>query len=97
MDTYQVGTNFVQNATLNWQHLIHLTKHNNQNTAGGYKMIENNQRTVCEVFSRSMGFIRPVSNFNIGKFSEFSERKTFTEANSLSAGQRHFDLLKKAS
>ena len=60
-------------------------------------MIENNQRTVCEVFSRSMGFIRPVSNFNIGKFSEFSERKTFTEANSLSAGQRHFDLLKKAA
>ena len=54
-------------------------------------------RTPCEKFSRSMGFIRPVSNFNIGKYSEFCERKTFTEANCLSAGQRHHDLLKKAA
>lgn len=55
------------------------------------------QRTRCEVFSRSMGFIRPVSNFNIGKYSEFCERKTFTESNCLSAGCRHADLLKKAA
>lgn len=55
------------------------------------------QRTKCEVFSRSMGFIRPTSNFNIGKYSEFCERKTFTEANSLSAGARHTELLKKAA
>lgn len=26
-----------------------------------------------------MGYIRPVSNFNIGKYSEFLERKTFVE------------------
>lgn len=58
---------------------------------------ENTQRTPCEIFSRSMGFIRPVSNFNIGKYSEFCERKTFTEANSLSAGQRHCELMKKAA
>jgi len=57
----------------------------------------NTQRTPCEVFSRSMGFIRPVSNFNIGKYSEFCERKTFTEANSLTAGARHADLLKMAA
>ncbi|MBP3316298.1 MAG: hypothetical protein J6L70_01710 [Alphaproteobacteria bacterium] len=55
------------------------------------------QRTRCEVFSRSMGFIRPVSNFNIGKYSEFCERKTFTETNCLSAGCRHAELLKKAA
>ena len=54
-------------------------------------------RTPCEVFSRSMGFIRPVKNFNIGKFSEFSERKTFTETNCLSAGARHCELLKRAA
>ena len=41
------------------------------------------QRTPCEVFSRSMGFIRPVSNFNIGKYSEFCERKTFTDRKSV--------------
>ena len=57
----------------------------------------NTQRTQCEVFSRSMGFIRPVSNFNIGKYSEFCERKTFTEQNSLSAGARHAELLKMAA
>ena len=54
-------------------------------------------RTPCEIFSRSMGFIRPVKNFNIGKYSEFCERKTFTEANCLSAGARHSDLLKKVA
>lgn len=57
----------------------------------------NCQRTRCEVFSRSMGFIRPVSNFNVGKYSEFCERKTFTESNCLSAGCRHAELLKKAA
>lgn len=41
------------------------------------------KRQECEVFSRSMGYIRPVSNFNIGKKSEFEERKTFTEKNCL--------------
>ena len=40
-------------------------------------------RQKTEVFSRSMGYIRPVDNFNIGKRAEFEERKTFTEANSL--------------
>lgn len=38
-----------------------------------------NKRQDCEVFSRSMGYIRPVSNFNIGKKSEFEDRKTFKE------------------
>ncbi|MCQ2599060.1 MAG: hypothetical protein MJ187_01630 [Alphaproteobacteria bacterium] len=55
------------------------------------------QRTPCEIFSRSMGFIRPVSNFNIGKYSEFCERKTFTENNSLTTGARHNDLMKMAA
>lgn len=36
-------------------------------------------RQKCEVFSRSMGYIRPVKNFNIGKRAEFEERKTFKE------------------
>ena len=54
-------------------------------------------RTPCETFSRSMGYIRPVKNFNIGKYSEFLERKTFTEANSLTAGARHAELMKKAA
>ena len=40
-------------------------------------------RQKCEVFSRSMGYIRPISNFNIGKRAEFEERKTFIECNCL--------------
>ena len=55
------------------------------------------QRTPCETFSRSMGYIRPVKNFNIGKYSEFCERKTFTESNALTTGARHEDLMKKAA
>jgi anaerobic ribonucleoside-triphosphate reductase len=61
------------------------------------KMNPQTQRTPCETFSRSMGYIRPVKNFNIGKYSEFCERKTFTESNSLTAGARHRELLKKAA
>lgn len=41
------------------------------------------ERTKCETFSRAMGYIRPISNFNIGKRSEYDERKTFTECNCL--------------
>ena len=33
------------------------------------------QRTPCEIFSRSMGFIRPVSNFNIGKYCDPNGQK----------------------
>ncbi len=60
-------------------------------------MQQNNQRTKCEVFSRSMGFVQRVSNFNIGKYSEFCERKTFTETNSLTTGARHSELMKMAA
>lgn len=41
---------------------------------------ENNMsRQKCETFSRSMGYIRPINNFNIGKRAEFEERNTFKE------------------
>jgi hypothetical protein len=36
-------------------------------------------RTKTSVWSRSMGFYRPISFFNIGKRAEFEERKTFKE------------------
>lgn len=38
------------------------------------------QRTRCEVWTRVMGYHRPVSSFNIGKQDEFNERKFFTES-----------------
>lgn len=35
------------------------------------------QRTECEVFSRIVGYIRPVKYWNKGKRSEFAQRKEF--------------------
>lgn len=37
------------------------------------------QRTKCEVYTRVMGYHRPVSQFNIWKKQEFKERKCFSE------------------
>lgn len=35
------------------------------------------QRTKCEVYSRVVGYIRPVNQWNDSKQSEFSDRVTF--------------------
>lgn len=34
-------------------------------------------RTRCEVYSRVVGYIRPINQWNPGKQSEFSDRITF--------------------
>lgn len=36
-------------------------------------------RTRCEIWTRVMGYHRPVSHFNTGKKSEHFSRKHFTE------------------
>ena len=33
--------------------------------------------TKCEVYSRVVGYCRPVSQWNVGKQEEFRERKVF--------------------
>lgn len=38
------------------------------------------KRTPCEVWTRVMGYHRPVSGYNEGKKAEFKERKYFVEA-----------------
>lgn len=40
---------------------------------------QDKQRTRCEVWTRVMGYHRPVSHFNIGKKSEHYSRKHFSE------------------
>ncbi len=35
------------------------------------------KRTECEVYSRVVGYLRPVNQWNRGKQQEFSDRKTF--------------------
>jgi len=37
------------------------------------------QRTKCMVYTRVMGYHRPVESFNIGKQGEHRERKFFLE------------------
>jgi anaerobic ribonucleoside-triphosphate reductase len=37
------------------------------------------QRTKCEVWTRVMGYHRPVQNFNVGKKSEHYNRTHFSE------------------
>lgn len=45
---------------------------------------QNIQRQRCEVWTRTMGYFRPVSNMNIGKKAEFMSRKAFLESVSTS-------------
>ena len=42
--------------------------------------LSDDERQPCEVWTRVMGYHRPISSFNIGKKGEFSERKYFIEA-----------------
>lgn len=37
------------------------------------------ERQPCEIWTRVMGYFRPVSEFNIGKKSEYAERVCFSE------------------
>lgn len=39
------------------------------------------ERTKCIVYTRVMGYHRPVESFNIGKLGEHNERKQFVEKN----------------
>ena len=39
------------------------------------------ERTKCAVYTRVMGYHRPVETFNVGKQGEFNERLHFEEEN----------------
>lgn len=41
--------------------------------------LKNEERQRCEVWTRVMGYHRPVTSFNLGKQSEHTERKHFVE------------------
>lgn len=42
----------------------------------------------CEVFSRVVGYFRPVQNWNLGKQQEFKDRKTFDVSKALSHSRK---------
>ena len=41
--------------------------------------LEDHERQRCEVWTRVMGYHRPMTSFNIGKQGEFNERRYFVE------------------
>ncbi len=44
-----------------------------------HPQLETHERQRCEVWTRVMGYHRPMASFNIGKQGEFNERCYFDE------------------
>ena len=55
-------------------------------TAPAAIALDNAERQRCEIWTRVMGYHRPLSSFNTGKQGEFHERQYFTESRSQHAG-----------
>ena len=53
----------------------------NENVKDTNIELKDEERTKCEIWTRVMGYHRPISSFNIGKQGEFAERKYFDEKN----------------
>lgn len=51
-----------------------------RNTCHTIVTLEDGERQECEIWSRCMGYHRPVAYWNVGKRAERRERKFFTEA-----------------
>lgn len=52
-------------------------------------VLTDSERQRCEVWTRVMGYHRPVASFNIGKKGEFHERRFFEEGRAgLGGGER---------
>ena len=49
------------------------------------------ERTRCEVWSRVMGYHRPVSQWNTGKQQEWCDRQHFSEARATADEEYHED------
>jgi len=44
-----------------------------------YPLLAEHERQRCEVWTRVMGYHRPMASFNVGKKGEFHERQYFVE------------------
>ena len=52
--------------------------------------LNDSERQPCEIWTRVMGYYRPVENWNIGKKQEYADRVYFSEKkamNRIEAGQ----------
>ena len=46
--------------------------------------LKDEERQPCEVWTRVMGYFRPVNDFNVGKKQEFKDRKYFSQKKAMS-------------
>ncbi|WP_088283116.1 anaerobic ribonucleoside-triphosphate reductase [Ideonella sp. A 288] len=44
-----------------------------------HPLLADHERQRCEVWTRVMGYHRPMASFNIGKQGEFNQRRYFVE------------------
>ena len=42
-------------------------------------LLDNSKRQKCIVYTRVMGYHRPIESFNVGKTGEHKQRKQFNE------------------
>ncbi|AAP85991.1 Oxidoreductase (plasmid) [Cupriavidus necator H16] len=49
----------------------------------GHAALRDEERQPCEVWTRVMGYHRPVSSFNVGKQGEHRERRFFSEPHAI--------------
>ncbi len=52
-----------------------------------HPLLREDERQRCEVWTRVMGYHRPVASFNTGKLGEFKERLCFQEQRVSAAAQ----------
>ena len=48
--------------------------------------LDDSERQPCQIWTRVMGYHRPIDFYNIGKRGEFAARKYFKEPDGLSDG-----------
>jgi hypothetical protein len=60
-------------------------------TPSTHPVLAEHERQRCEVWTRVMGYHRPMASFNIGKQGEFIERTYFVEPGSARARRAKTD------
>ena len=53
--------------------------HHSYATPSTHTVLQAHERQRCEIWTRVMGYHRPVSSFNVGKQGEHRERQFFAE------------------
>lgn len=61
------------------------TKHElcTNNSCDAPLVLHDDERTPCEIWTRVMGYYRPVDQYNIGKKQEYADRKCFSFAKAM--------------